>query len=185
LEIRQAAQFDSQVDQLWQETATQFPIAVQRDPTYLNWRYNENPIKHYLLLEAWRGDRLTGIAVLSFKDLNRHHSVALAEWLFLPKDPASGKALLAAAEAQARLRGAAQLHCWMLPAQKDAVRLLRRAGYFFFDASQGFTSLKKRLPGSLRYTTPFIIRTLPGADLVPDPGQLENWYLSMGDHDYY
>ncbi|MCU0489693.1 MAG: GNAT family N-acetyltransferase [Anaerolineales bacterium] len=185
LEIRQAAHFDPQIDLLWQEAASRFSIAVLRDHTYLNWRYTENPQKHYLLLEAWRGDRLTGIAVLSFKDLSRHHSVALAEWLFLPKDTASGKALLAAAEAQARLRGAEQLHCWMLPAQQDGCRLLRHAGYFFFDASHGFTALKKRLPGSLRYTTPFIIRTLPGADLVPDPGQLENWYLSMGDHDYY
>lgn len=185
LEIRPVAYFDPQVNQLWQAAATQFPIAVQRDHAYLNWRYTENPQKHYLLLETWRENKLTGIAVLSFKDLARHHSVALAEWLFLPEDPVTAKALLAAAEGQARLRGAAQLHCWMLPAQRTACRLLRRAGYFFFDASHGLTSLKKRLPGSLRYTTPLIIRTLHSADLAPDPVQLENWYLSMGDHDYY
>ena len=185
LKIRQVAYFDSQVDQLWQAAATQLQIAVQRDHTYLNWRYTENPQKHYLLLEAWQGDKLTGIAVLSFKDLARHHSVALAEWFFLPEELATGKALLAAAEGQARLRGAAQLHCWMLPAQGPASRLLRHAGYFFFDANHGFTSLKKWIPGSLRYTTPLIIRTLPGAELVPDPVRFENWYLSMGDHDYY
>lgn len=185
LEIRQANQFDPQVDQLWQAAATQFPIAVQKDHTYLTWRYTKNPQKHYLLLEAWRGEQLTGIAVLSFKDLAQHHSAALAEWLFLPEDPVTGKALLTVAEGQARLRGATRLHCWMLSAQQDACRLLRRAGYLFFDASHGLTSLKKRLPGSLRYTNPLIIRTLPGADLVPDPVQFKNWYLSMGDHDYY
>lgn len=177
VQVRQAAQIDRQMDALWAQISQDFPLAVQRDKTYLDWRYVQNPQSHYLLLHAWRADTLTGLAVISFKDLASQGIAALVEWLFPPDDSMTGRALLQAVEEEAVQRGAVLIQTWMLPQYTQSTGLLRKQGYLY--------STARLAPGFLQYTTPLIIRQLPGSQLSPDPGQIENWYISMGDHDYF
>jgi len=65
----------------------------------------------------------------------------------------------------------------MVPQRAFYRELLARSGFVFWPF--------RFLPRALRYTTSFIVRTSPGTELAPDPGQLGNWFLSMGDQDYY
>lgn len=177
VKVQVGEELDPQCTALWQEISPAFSVSVQRDETYLRWRYRLNPFSKYIFFHAWRKKTLTGLAVLSFKDLAGQGSASLVEWLYPGSDPITGAALLQAVEAEARRRGAALIQTWMLPHLTDYTRTLQSQGYLHLSAR--FT------PGFLRYTTPLIIRQRPGGQLSPDPGKIENWYLSMGDHDYY
>jgi hypothetical protein len=186
LKIRLADAFDERCDSLWQEASAAFSnaevIAVQRDRVYLDWRYVKNPRprhtgKNYQILLAERGELLTGLAVLSFRDEITQRSAALTEWFVLPGDAEAGQALLAAAELSARQRACAQIQCWMLSQYTLYTNLLRRNRYL--------ASASPYAPNYLRYTTPLIIRQNPALNFTNDPGRIESWYLTMGDHDYY
>jgi hypothetical protein len=115
--------------------------------------------------------------VLSFRDEITQRSAALTEWFVLPGDAEAGQALLAAAELSARQRACAQIQCWMLSQYTLYTNLLRRNRYL--------ASASPYAPNYLRYTTPLIIRQNPALNFTNDPGRIESWYLTMGDHDYY
>lgn len=176
IQIQEMIDFDERFDRLWQQVAETFPVAVVRDTLYLTRRYIQNPLQHYVILAAERDASLAGYAVLSLRDVD-DGVIALAELLVLPGDGQAGLALLAEVTTRARQLGCNQLQCWMLPHHTFYVDLLKRSGFVFWP--------RRYLPGMLHYTTPFIIRPKPGSTLSPDPTCLQNWFLTMGDHDYY
>ena len=67
--INSADCIDSEYDQLWRRVSEKFKIVVNRDADYLRWRYLENPITEYTILEARRkGDnRLLGYLVTTIQ----------------------------------------------------------------------------------------------------------------------
>ena len=176
IRIHEFVEFDERFDDLWHLAATKSRLAIVRDRVYLNWRYVQNPSGQYSLLAAFRGDDLVGYTVLSKRDLGRG-ILAIAEWLVAPNDEMAAVELLRASEVRARALNADQLQCWMLPHQEFYSRLLKRNGFIHTQA--------KYAPGIFSYSTPFNIRVAPDSELSPDPRQLGNWYLTMGDHDYY
>jgi hypothetical protein len=144
-----------------------------RDAAYLNWRYRQNPLRRYRILAAERGDSLAGYAILS---LDHGRLVAeMVEWLVAPGEEAAGLALLAAVTELARREACALLQVWMLPQHTLYVRLLRASGFIF--------APRPGLPHWMRSSTPFLVR--PGPAGPPPASQLDKWFLSMGDHDYY
>jgi GNAT superfamily N-acetyltransferase len=169
--------FDKRVDRLWEQIAPDLRIAVKRDYTYLKWRYIENPLPQYQILIAEQGSELSGYIVLSSRDLIIRKAVAVAEFMVLPGDQAAGLALLEEATILVKEMGCATLECWMLPQHSFYTSLLKGSGFIY--------SNKGYMPGLVKYTTPFIIRPHPRLQLSPDPGDIENWFLTMGDHDYY
>ena len=173
--IREVGAFNDEFDALWARTTGDFPISVLRDRAYLTWRYLENPVAEYVILIAERARGMAGYAVLSLRALETRGVVAIAELLVAPGDEAAGLDLLAGAEACARQLGAMQLQCWMTPGRRFYRHLLRQRGFVFLPF--------RVLPGILHYTTSFIVRPRPGTSLAPDPGQLGNWFLAMGDQD--
>ncbi len=44
-------QFGKEIDALWRRVNKRYPITVTRSSTYLNWRYVDAPLMHYLLFE--------------------------------------------------------------------------------------------------------------------------------------
>jgi GNAT superfamily N-acetyltransferase len=177
VQVREVDAFDARFDRLWQQVAETFPIAVVRDAGYLTWRYVQNPLQRYTILAGERGEDLAGCAVLAQRDTQEGGAAALTELLVTPGDEQTGLALLNQAAARARDWGCVQLRCWMLPHHRFYIHLLKRCGFLFWP--------KRYLPGLLRYTTPFIIRPRPGGQLALDPARLENWFITMGDHDDY
>jgi hypothetical protein len=168
--------FDARFDDLW-ATAAPKAVAVMRDAAYLTWRYAQQPLGLYTAVTVERRGVLAGFMVLSSRDVAEHGALAIAEWLVMPGDAAAAQALLAAGRRRALALGCSQLQCWMLPQHDLYVQALRRAGFIYWPL--------RFVPGALRYSTPFIVRTRPGVALQPDPAQLANWYVTMGDHDYY
>jgi GNAT superfamily N-acetyltransferase len=175
LRVSAARAFDARFDELWQRCAAAFSIATVRDGAYLNWRYAQNPLRDYLILIAERGEQLLGCAVLLIEP--EQHVTYIVELLLAPQAEAAGQALLAEAAARARQAGCAQVQCWMLRQYRAYVQVLERSGFVYWPSGL--------LPGWLGYATPFIARVAPGADAGPEAATLDNWFLSMGDHDYY
>ena len=169
--------FDIRMDCLWEQISPDLGIAVQRDLAYLNWRYIENPLPQYQILIAEYGSQLAGYIVLSSRDLDNRKAVAVAEFMVLPGDQAAGSALLEEATILVKETGCAALECWMLPQHSFYTSVLKESGFIY--------STKGYMPGLFKYTTPFIIRPHPRFQLSPDPRDIENWFLTMGDHDYY
>jgi hypothetical protein len=148
-----------------------------RSAAYLNWRYVQNPSVRYQILVGEREGQLVGHAVLSCRDLAKDGTIALAEFLIAPGDGEAGLALLAEAESCTRQLGGVQLQCWMVSHHTFYTGLLRRSGFVYWPV--------RPVPRGLRHTVPFIIRLPPYSDLSPDPARLDNWFLTMGDQDYY
>ncbi len=175
LQISETDQFDARFDQLWQQVSGGLAIATIRDAAYLTWRYKQNPLHDYVILTAMRADQLAGYVVLA---VQAHQPVAsVVEFMVDPLEAAAGHGLLVEAASRAREAGCAQLQCWMLPQHTRYVRWLEHAGFVYWP--------NRLLPGWLRYATPLIVRSVGGPGLGPAATQLDNWFLSMGDHDYY
>lgn len=177
LQIRMRSDFDERIDDLWRQAGSGFQIAVKRDQVYLNWRYVENPQDVYRIVFAERGAELAGIAVLSLRSFAADRSAAVVEWLVRPGDAEAGLALLARIEHEAASAGCAQIQCWMLPGYSFYISILKENGFHF--------SSRRFSPNYFGYTTPFIIRPHPKLTFDIDPLQIKNWYLTMGDHDYF
>jgi hypothetical protein len=130
-----------------------------------------------LILLAERGKQLLGLCVLSLNDFRGARVAAVLEFLVLPDELQAGNALLSGASNYAKEHGCWQLQCWMLPQHKFYTNMFRNNGFVF--------STNRLLPRDLRHTTSFIIRTKPGNIASQDALQLQNWFITMGDHDYY
>jgi hypothetical protein len=175
--VRELQYFDQRVDELWQKASANFPIAVERNAVYLNWRYMQNPLDFYTILIAERHEKIAGLAVISYRDLSAKKFAAIAELMITPGDKAAGISLILKAENLARMKDCNQLQCWMLPQHSFYIDLLQQCGFVYWD--QPF------VPRIFRYTTPFVIRAHPEINTEPEPNRLSNWFLTMGDHDYY
>ena len=175
LRLAAISQFDDRFDQLWQQASAVLTIGAIRDAAYLNWRYCQNPLRDYTILTVECGLRLAGYAILSVDP--QRQVTHIVELLVDVGQPAAGYWLLADATERARQAGCAQIQCWMLPQHRFYVRLLEQSGFAFWPS--------RALPGWLGYTTPFIVRAGPGEARAIDVTTLGNWFLSMGDHDYY
>jgi len=56
----------SQVDALWERSASGYYRIVRRDFAYLDWRYQKHPLARYGFVCAWEDDKLTAILVIRF-----------------------------------------------------------------------------------------------------------------------
>jgi hypothetical protein len=176
LRVQEINAFDERFDMLWQQASATFPVAVKRDRPYLDWRYRQNPLMRYTILAAQENEQLRGYAILSHRD-EAKGVMAIAELLVLPGDEAAGLGLLTAVAQYAQQANTSQIQCWMLPNHSFYVRLLEQSGYVY--------STKRFFPGILRYTTSLIVKLPSEKKPVIDPRQMNNWYMTMGDQDYY
>lgn len=59
---------DERVDAFWKRVREQYPIIVERDFRYLNWRYCNKPDNDYHILQAERDGHIVGIIVVKYED---------------------------------------------------------------------------------------------------------------------
>ena len=176
--VRPIERFDARFDKLWQTVSADFRIANVRTAAYLNYRYIENPRRGgYVCFAAEKGGELIGYAVLSLHDAPTR--AYLLELLVRPNCEAAGDALLQAVTEAARLSQSAQIQAWQLSHFPEQVALLEANGFLHGEANW--------LPGDLRFGQLFLVRQHPDLDAPHnlDVTDLRNWYISMGDHDYY
>jgi GNAT superfamily N-acetyltransferase len=166
--VNEVGRFDERHDRLWREVAPSLTCAVVRDASYLNWKYVDQPGQTFLRLEIVDGDRVTGVAVLMFRepdDAYRYRRAFLVDFVAPLTDEARLAQLIEAAKAAAAGRGADALSCLHIGSALTAA--LRRHGF--------------RLREPERY-------------LLVDPGGLEpraldtalsadSWFVTHGDSD--
>ena len=177
VKVREIGAFDERFDGLWREVAGDFPIAIVRDTSYLTWRYRQNPLIEYVILGAERGTSLVGYAVLSPRDVEGKRSLAVAELLVKPGDEGAGVALLAEATTVARRLDCSQIQCLMLSRYPFYQSMLRKSGFIYWPFRVS--------PGAFRYKAPYIVRPHPSSARFRELTTVKNWFLSLGDHDYY
>jgi GNAT superfamily N-acetyltransferase len=164
--LRVCEQFDADFDDLWQRASTQWPCAVVRRASYLDWQFRRQPGKKYETLGAYAGGRLAGYVVLFFRKPERvgaaSPKVAISDLCY---DASSEfdviDELLRAALDLALERRAGSLVTDVLDARVEAC-LVRR----------GFWRIK-RAPG-------FMVYSETERELVNDP---RNWFLTRADSD--
>lgn len=87
--VRTLPRFDRTHDDLWAEVRNDYPVAVVRDASYLNWKYVDQPGQAFDRLEVSSGGRIIGIAVVSFSDADdayRYRRAWLTELVVSPRD---------------------------------------------------------------------------------------------------
>ncbi|NOT27602.1 MAG: hypothetical protein HOP16_16065 [Acidobacteria bacterium] len=63
-EVRVLDRFDATHDRLWETVKAQFPCAVVRDSSYLNWKYVEQPGQDFIRVDIRRGGEPIAAAAL-------------------------------------------------------------------------------------------------------------------------
>jgi len=162
VEVRPLARAPSETDELGQLAAAGYPNHILRSAAHLNWRFADAP-RDYRLFGAYRGGRLTGLAVVGHK-LHRGVSTGfVADLVASPGAFAETRALLR--RALAEVRGGADALAAALPPPTT-----QRSAFF----SLGFlpTPLTIRAAG----------RALPDGPL---PTEARDWYFALGDTDFF
>jgi hypothetical protein len=66
--VRLIDRFGSTHDHLWETVKKQFPCAVVRDSSYLNWKYVDQPGQEFIRVEIRRNDEVIAVAVLLLRE---------------------------------------------------------------------------------------------------------------------
>jgi hypothetical protein len=167
-EARTIDRFDTRHDELWRSVARQFPCAVVRDASYLNWKYVEQPGQCFVRVDVTEGDRLRGTAVWMIRDADRHYKYRrafLVDLVTSMSDPAALRQTVKAACKVAIDLEVDSLLCHHIQAR--LTRALRACG-FRLRQPQRFLLVD---PGPLDGST--LERVLSA----------ESWYVTHGDSD--
>ncbi|HEX8773369.1 MAG TPA: GNAT family N-acetyltransferase [Pyrinomonadaceae bacterium] len=69
--LREVTSFDDSFDALWQEASRQWPCAVVRRASFLEWQFMRQPGKRFDVLGLYEQDALLGYVVLFFRKAER------------------------------------------------------------------------------------------------------------------
>lgn len=85
-EIREAAQFDEKVADLWERTKSEYEFIVARTPRFLNWRFSAASALDYEKFIAVRNGRVTGYSVLRRSDPRELDFARIVDLFASPRD---------------------------------------------------------------------------------------------------
>jgi len=171
-DIREIKNFDQRFDMLWEKVKSYYPIAVERNSQYLNWRYLSGPNK-YKIFAAYDKDEVIAYIVTSIEDkivkkeekLNLGHIVDLMCSLE-HKDAISE--LIYKAEKDFVENNVCAISCWMI----------KEWFYSKILTKQAFLQLR----------SPSVLATLPVSEKMKLKEAFiydyKNWYVTIGDSDY-
>jgi GNAT superfamily N-acetyltransferase len=69
--VREVTRFDESFDRLWQEASSQWPCAVVRRSSFLEWQFMRQPGKKFDVIGLYEHERLLGYVVLFFRKAER------------------------------------------------------------------------------------------------------------------
>jgi GNAT superfamily N-acetyltransferase len=168
-EIRVIDGFDEEVTGLWKRFSRLVNVAVERDATYLNWRYVKKPGDRYLKLALLERGQLVALAILTVKEKHGGRIGYLMELLHEPGEPDAGLQVARAALSEMGREGADLALAWCLPHAPNR-SCYRRAGFL-------------PLPTALRPIELHVGVKPLGDGYGAALGNRVNWYLSYSDSD--
>jgi hypothetical protein len=168
--IRTLKHFDSRFDDFWENRKKEHGIILKRDSRYLNWRYNECPIKHYNTYVAERNEEIMAWIVVRTMDKFGLRNGAIVDIMAQPACEDILCSMLYKIEEDFVKEGVDLI----------AVSVPKWSGYYDVFKKSGFMACPKKLNPKKE---PFIIYLLSksmGSEFIRDPS---NWYITWGDTD--
>jgi GNAT superfamily N-acetyltransferase len=170
LEITQIDSFDGSFAAFWDRVQHRFPVMVVRDPTYLNWRFIDVPMREYKAFAARSEGEVRGFVALRATTLGQFSAGLIAD--LLVEDSAEGRAagrlLIDQAYSYFRDRDVDILASLALH-HTDEFRL----------QFQGFCKSQVLQPRSSVWSC--AVTTKKGPSRVAY--ELRNWFVTLGDFD--
>lgn len=159
ISVERIEHFGSEIDELWARLAPQFPVIVQRDAAYLNWKFTEQPDMDYDKFVGRRSAPACGY-VITRTGIPPEGPVGIIADLFAaPDDDAAICRLLAHAIEHLRREGVHSI-----------IAATSVPDYLTRFLEQGFSKTRDVIP---------MFRSKLAAQ-IPAHG----WFMSMGDHDW-
>ena len=163
LEVRPMERFGPDMDELGQRAAAGYGSHFSRDAAYFNWRYLDSP-RDYRCFGAYRGDELSGVAVVGHTFKHGVSAGFLADLVSAPDDATAVRALVARAVAE--VKGDADALVLLPPRAAAQRRALGRAGF-------APTNKKLRFIGKALH------------DGVRIDESADAWHFTLGDFDFF
>lgn len=164
IEIKLVDRFDENADILWQKISSQFPVIIQRDSHFLNWKYVEQPHMDYKLFIALCSGDIRGYMILRKTRAPESNSGIIADLFVAPYDNQTIRSLLA-----------------------FAVKYFKEMKVNFIHAATTTHEYKKNL---IRFGFKEFKRARPLLHSNSDSPineiifKSENWFLGRSDHDW-
>lgn len=169
VEVRRIALFDDRFDDLWSDSpmARSRKVAIARNAEFLNWRFFEHPLQHYVVFVAETRGKPVGYIVLKFYRKGNKFYGHIVDILTVKHDAEFvAKALLREAFRFFEWARGDIISCWMCPSNP----------YHEVLGSLGFAPTG--------FNTHFGYRAISGG--IPEEILLlENWYLTMAHSDAF
>lgn len=165
--IEEVDEFDKRFDEFWKNESKNYGIIIARNSRYLNWRYLQNPLFNYKIFVILSEKNIKGFVVLSYEKEEWIKRGRIVD-IFIEKDNIQAAvALINKAIGYFYKNNCAIVatwipeHSWLFPVFKKF----------------GFKS--KETPHDL------IIRSYDDKLQYDYLTDRKNWYLTMGDSDYF
>lgn len=157
--MERVERFSDEIDRFWARLAPHFPVIVQRDAAYLNWKFTEQPHMNYHKFLARQGQTVCGYVITRTGTPPEAKVGIIADLFAAPDDDIVIRRLLLHAIEHLRREGV-----------NGIVAASSVPEYVAHFLQQGFRKTREVIPM-------FIGKTLPP---IPASG----WFMSIGDHDW-
>lgn len=170
LEVVHLNRFGADCDALWEASADQFDIIIQRTSEQLNWRFVQRPSREYRIVSVRDSSALRGYAVLGFTQDASLRKAYVADFFTAPNDQQAARLLIRSAVLICARGGADVVTCWAQPGS-PFYGLWRRGGFLPNPQSRHLV------------TRAFDLDAIPGeAERLFQP---RRWYVTHSEHDIY
>ena len=164
IKIQECTTISDEFDKFWQKIQGKFSIIVERDSTFLTWKYHNQPNMNYKIFSAHKNGEMTGYIILRFAKPPESNTGIIADILADPDDRATLAALINTAVRQFKAENLKYISAASsIPAYQRAFRI---AG--FLKQKEIVPLLNNRCEN-------------PSYRCLFDSG---HWFLGRSDHDW-
>ena len=167
--LKQIHHFNESYDLIWQKTAANIGVSVDRTAAYMNWRYIDKPDEVYYNYGLYIDGKLEGVVVFTVKIKHGGTIGYIMELIYNSDIPSTGKLLLKSVSELFKKAKVDAALAWSLPHSFN-YQCFRKSGYF-------------NLPVRFRPQHLFLgVRSFSNSNknLIED---FKNWYISYSDSD--
>ncbi len=125
LQISNINMFDERINDFWEETKSHYNFILERNQSYLNWRYCDRRAGEYIIKLAESQDRIIGYMVLRINRFKEYQTGHVVDLLTLPGHGHVIDSLLQEAETYFDEKGINAVRQWVIkghPLEKAAKR---------------------------------------------------------------
>ena len=174
--IKEVDSFDERITSFWRGISQNFPIAIDRNCEYLNWRYKKNPVNKYVVFIAENKGEIEGYMVLKSES---NEGIIMD---IISRENRVFACLLHKALRYFADEGKAVVECWM-PDNAIYTKMLKKFGFGSYQWLARWANHVNFLKGLIN---PFILYiNFPDAKQIEQQlRRLDSWFLAAGDSDW-